>query len=72
MTIVDTPDGIATYQMLAIRAALRIEVHTGLRHSRGSVMKLAKRLYGIRRNTKKGVLAELDKIIMEVERHATG
>ena len=40
-------------------ACLRIEVRTGLRHSRGSVLKMAQQVYGVRSRTKAGALEEL-------------
>lgn len=58
-TVINTPDGIAYFQLLSIRGRLKIEVETGL-GSRVSSLKAAKQLYGIRKNTKKGALAELE------------
>lgn len=37
--ILDTPDQIEMFHLLAAKYALRIEVATGLRHSQGSVLK---------------------------------
>ena len=45
--------------------ALSIEVNTGMRHSRGSVLKLVQRQYGVRSKTKKGALAELKAMYAE-------
>lgn len=59
MTVINTPDGIAYFQLLSIRGRLKIEVETGLRSSVSSLA-AAKRLYGIHKNTKKGALAELE------------
>lgn len=50
---------IASYQLAAREAALRLEVETGLGHSRGSVMMAVKKAYGIHGGTKKNVLADL-------------
>jgi hypothetical protein len=63
MTMIDTPDGIRFYRLAAVRAALSIEVKTGLRHSRGSVLKIAKRDFGVLSNTKKGALAEMEAMV---------
>jgi hypothetical protein len=57
--MLDTPDQIAAYRKLAIYHALRLEDATGLRHSRGSVLKLAQQTYGVTARTKKGAIAEL-------------
>lgn len=39
-TILDTPDQIEMFHLLQMKYALKIEIHTGLRHSQGSVLKL--------------------------------
>lgn len=57
--VIDTPDGIAHFQMARLIAALSIEVNTGMKMGRGSVMKAAKQQFGLKKNTKAGVLAEL-------------
>lgn len=36
--VIDTPEGIAMYRLLALRSMLRIEITTGMSHSKGSVM----------------------------------
>jgi hypothetical protein len=62
--IIDTPEGIEAYRKLALRGALKLEIETGLRHSRGSVMKLIiNENPSITKRTKKGVLAEYEKIL---------
>lgn len=51
---------------LQIYHALKLEVkHPGMRHSRGSVMNLARQKYGIQKRTKAGVLAEVEAILRE-------
>jgi hypothetical protein len=59
VTMVNTRDGIAFFQLLSIRGRLQIEVNTGLT-SRVSSLKAAKQLYGVFSNTKKGALAEVE------------
>jgi hypothetical protein len=39
--------------------ALQIEVKTGMRHSRGSVLKLVQKVYGVKSRTKAGAMEEL-------------
>ena len=41
MTILDQPWQLELFHLLQMKYALRIEVQTGMRHSRGSVLKLA-------------------------------
>jgi hypothetical protein len=43
-------------------AGLRIEVSTGMRHSRGSILAMVQRLYGVKSRTKKGALKELEQL----------
>lgn len=43
-------------------AALNIEVNTGMRHSRGSILKLVQQRYGVTKRTKAGALEELKEI----------
>jgi hypothetical protein len=62
IVVIDTPAGMEHFRLCQHIAALRIEVNTGMKHSRGSVMNSAKQLYGIQKQTKKGVLAELEKL----------
>lgn len=64
MTMIDTPDAIEHFRCCQLIGALSIEVHTGLTHSRGSVMNAARERYGIQKRTKAGVLAELHKIYL--------
>jgi hypothetical protein len=58
MTMIDTPEGIANYRKLQMYYALKLEIGTGLRHSRGSVMNLIRREFNIEARTKKQVLQE--------------
>jgi hypothetical protein len=48
--VFDTPQGVSFYFMAARLGALRIQRDTGLTHSRGSVLKVCKRDYGIKAN----------------------
>lgn len=43
MTILDTPEQIALSRLLQMKYALRLEIRSGMTHSRGSVMNLASR-----------------------------
>ena len=45
--------------------ALSIEVNTGLRHSRGSVLKMVQQEYGVQAKTKKAALTELKGMYQE-------
>jgi hypothetical protein len=58
--MIDTPEGIRNFQKMRCYYALKLEVRTGLRHSRGSVMNLILTNYmpECKKRTKKGVLAE--------------
>tara|TARA_R110000744_G_scaffold185504_2_gene304909 strand:+ start:1677 stop:1898 length:222 start_codon:yes stop_codon:yes gene_type:complete len=60
MSVVDTPDALEHFQFARCIAALRIEVSTGLKHSRGSMLKHVQNTYGIQSRTKKGALLDLE------------
>lgn len=57
---------INPYHLAQTIAALKIEVRTGLRNSRGSVWKMAKEVYGVT-GSKASVLAQLEAIKEEVD-----
>lgn len=59
--LIDTPEGIAHYQMCACIARLRIEVQTGMT-SRASTLKAVKAIYGCPKQTKKGALAWMEQM----------
>lgn len=61
--IVDSPG--AAFQMAQCIGALSIEVGTGLKHSRGSVLKLVQERYGIKAKTKAKALEELKALYKE-------
>lgn len=63
MIMIDGRAGVAFAQAAARKAALKVEVDTGMSHSRGSVLKLCKRDYGVASNTKKGALAEMEALV---------
>lgn len=58
-TIIDTPEGIAWFAFLQVLHALRIEVRTGMKFSRGSVLKLAQQRYGVTARTKAGAYDQM-------------
>lgn len=66
-TMIDTPEGIAAFRQLQQYYALKLEVNCpGLRHSRGSVMKLIiSENPSITKRTKKGVLEEYGNLLRE-------
>ena len=58
MQVIDTPEGIEHFRVVTLISALRIEVSTGMKMSRGiSALAVAKRDYGCPKGTKKGALA---------------
>lgn len=67
--IVDTPEGIRFFQLLSIRGRLQIEVDTGMNFSnRMSTLKAAKQLFGVKSNTKKGALKEINALIESIQK----
>lgn len=60
-TMITTPTGIEAYRLLSIYHALKLEVACpGLKHSRGSVMNLARKEFGIDARKKAKVLEEVE------------
>lgn len=55
--------GVNFFALLQVRYGLDIQAKTGLRHSRGSLLKLAKSRYGVKSNTCAGAVKELDVLI---------
>jgi hypothetical protein len=55
----DPLDEVAHHRLCQVIGALSIEVATGLGHSRGSVLEMARQRYGIRARTKRAALREL-------------
>ena len=53
------------FRMCQVIASLSIEVNTGLTHSRGSILKLAQRRYGVQATRKKAALAEMKALYLE-------
>jgi hypothetical protein len=56
------------FHLASVIAALRLEVKTGLRHSHGSVLRVAQEVYGIRSRTKAAALAQLEVIKADIDR----
>ena len=63
--VIDTPEGIRRFHMMQVMYALRIEVRTGMKMSRGSVLKVAQQVYGCKSRTKAGALAEMEALLAE-------
>lgn len=51
-------ENVSVFQVLRVAAALALEINTGLKHSQGSIMNLAKAYCGSPKRTKKGVLLD--------------
>jgi hypothetical protein len=61
--VIDTPEGIAHFQLARLASALSLEARTGMKHSRGSVLKHCQRVYGIKSRTKKGGAVEMERLV---------
>lgn len=53
-------------------AALRIEVRTGLKHSRGSILQMVRVAYGIKARSKRAALEALEHLYYEETGHVFG
>ena len=74
MTTIDMtkPENRDRFHMAQCISALRIEVNTGMKHSRGSILKLVQRVYGVKAKTKKGALEEMKKLYKETTGYEYG
>jgi hypothetical protein len=64
--ILDTPEQIAVFHMMQLRSALRLEVGSGLKISRGSVMKQVNKEYGTKFTKKKDALEFMNAKLAEI------
>jgi len=64
--VIDTPEGMAHFQMAQAIARLRLETRTGMKSSRGSTLQMVRQHYGVVAGTKAKALA-----IMEAKYEAT-
>ena len=65
--VIDTPEGIAMYRLLACQKALKLEVEHGIRFGRGrNPLHTARSILGENVKTKKQALAMLTEIIDEI------
>jgi hypothetical protein len=61
--MIDTPEGIAAYRMLALRSMLKLEI-LGMKHSRGSAYATIKRVFNLKGN-KQRVLDQYETLLRE-------
>lgn len=60
-TVIDTPEGIAFFQLLARRGALQLEIK-GIKRRGRSAYSICKEVYGLR-GTRQAVLAKMDALV---------
>ena len=58
--IIDTPEGIAAYRLIALRRAILLRIDTGMTTCRMQEIKIAHRLGVSTKKTLKGVLADMN------------
>lgn len=54
---------IERFQLIRMRKALELEMRTGMKHSRGSVLAAAQQQFGIKSRTKAGAVTELQSLL---------
>lgn len=69
--VIDTPDGIAFFRLLQLRGALRIEINTGMRNSRGSVLAAVNQQFGTSFKRKQAALDYLNELIETIQKKQT-
>lgn len=70
MTILDTPEQIEMFRLLQLKHMLALEIKTGLRHSKGSVLKAANDVMlrnGFITTPKRRKQAVLEKLVEYIE-----
>lgn len=60
--VIDTPEGIQVFRVLQLKYALSIEIKTGMRHSRGSILKLVNQEFGTSFRTKQEAFDYLEEL----------
>lgn len=67
MTIIDTPEGIERFRLIALRGALRIEVRTGMRRSNSGrpTAELVREATGLTQRNKAKLLEEYEALLRE-------
>lgn len=68
-TILDTPKQIELFHLMQMKYALKIEINTGMRHSRGSIMNLVNKTLGTSYQTKQTAYDAIDAYIGEKTKH---
>jgi len=63
--VIDTPEGIEFFRFQQVYRGIKLQRDTGLTHSRGSLIKLAQQIYGIKGRTAKKACRELEDIFFE-------
>lgn len=67
MIAIDNPG--EHFHLLQCYYALKIEVDTGLRNSRGSVLKMVQQKYDVQSRTKKGAMKEIAQLLEKRYNH---
>lgn len=63
------PDHLAVFNLLQCRGALNIEISTGMKHSRGSILRYVQEAYGIKASNKRAAVVEIEAILKEIYGH---
>jgi hypothetical protein len=61
----DLSDPVIAYRWMSARAALGIEIRTGLSHSKGSILSMLRKVGVTRANNKKQAWLDLDKALTD-------
>lgn len=65
--VLDTPEQIDTYRLFTIYRGLKLEIETGIKMTRGSILKALNNTYGTNFKTKKQGLAWCEQAIEAIE-----
>jgi anion-transporting ArsA/GET3 family ATPase len=65
--VIDTPEGIERFRLLQLKYALKVEIDTGMRHSRGSILVLINERYEQKFTRKAQALEFVERLLGERE-----
>lgn len=65
--VADGPDGVSLFRLVTIKHALDLEIKTGMKLSRGSILKIANDAMGTNFRTKKAAYAAICELLPNID-----
>lgn len=70
--VIDTPEAMQHYRIASAISMLRLEVRTGMKYARYSLVKACEMNWGCPKKTKAGALAWMEELYEDLYGHAFG